>query len=155
MKANKKSLFINWKLFIGLIILISYIAFCLNYAIVFVVGSSMEPNYYDGDMYIATKNFEISRFDSVIVKTTDNLIIKRVVGLPGEHLLYKDNRLYINDKLVADKYNSFTDDFEAFIPENSYYCLGDNRQNSWDSRKYGSFDVSLVYAKVAGKLGGE
>ena len=96
-------------------------------------GSSMYPTLHDGDlafMYRHDLNSkQIKRFDIVTIdcKQLDNVIIKRVIGLPGEKIVYKNDCLYVNGKYIKENYlnkshikdvksryniSYFTDDFE-------------------------------------------
>ena len=107
-------------------------------------GSSMESTLHDKDFgysFIITKNLGIKRFDIVVIDITEKLLVKRVVGFPGETVTYKDNKLYINDEYVEEPFlnNAFTNDFTVILGDDEYYCLGDNRSNSRDSRHYGPF----------------
>ena len=81
------------------------------------------------------------RFDIVVVNKIvegDNLI-KRIIGLPGETIRYKGNRLYINDEIIEDKYASGeTENFqEITLGDDEYFLMGDNRLISKDSRVLG------------------
>ena len=77
---------------------------------VIVNGPSMMTNLHDKDIMIldkiGMKINGINRFDIVVIQTSQSKIIKRVIGLPGEIIEYKDNKLYINDKEVEDPYPS-------------------------------------------------
>ena len=91
---------------------------------------------------------KIERYDIVVVKVGKSEIIKRVIGLPGENIEYRNNTLYINGHEVETDYNFETEDFTLNsicncdkIPENKYLVLGDNRKVSIDSRNK---DVGLV-----------
>lgn len=117
---------------------------------VIVNGPSMMTNLHDKDIMIldkiGMKINGINRFDIVVIQTSQSKIIKRVIGLPGEIIEYKDNKLYINDKEVEDPYPSqITSDIERqLIPENTYYVLGDNRTDSVDSRILGPIDKNKI-----------
>jgi len=123
---------------------------------VVVVGESMIPTLKDGQILLLNKFDyyfnDIERYDVVVIKVENGEIIKRVIGLPGEHIEYKDNYLYINNKKIDTVYNFETDDFKledicncTKIPEDKYLVLGDNRGNSSDSRGiYGLIDKKII-----------
>ena len=85
-------------------------------------------------------------------------IVKRVIGLPNEKVSYVDDQLYINDQPVEEPFlnteykNSYNGTFtdgvlETTLGDDEYYCLGDNRPNSKDSRYYGPFSVKNISSK--------
>lgn len=121
------------------------------YSPIRVSGSSMEPTLYDADIMILNKiGYRLNglkRFDVVVVNYDNEKIIKRVIGLPGEHIEYKDDILYVNGERVEESYDrKITSDFsledlgEKIIPEDKYLVLGDNRPISKDSRIIGLVD---------------
>ena len=130
----------------------------------------MEPNLKENEVLLLSKISyklqEIERFDVVVINTKDDLIIKRVIGLPGDSVQYKDNKLYINDEIIKDPYQkNETEDFHLKdiceigndsctmkIPENKYLVLGDNREISADSRTKGLFDITEIEGKVVFRL---
>ncbi len=113
-----------------------------------VVGPSMSPNLDNSNILILDKltyKFsKIKRGDVVSLYYADTkYLIKRVIGLPGEYIEFKNNKLYIDGKLYNEKYlnkDVVTDDFSITslgydkIPKDMYLVLGDNRQDSLDSR---------------------
>ena len=117
-------------------------------------GESMMKTLHDGDIMILNiidyKVHGLKRFDIVVVDEGDELIIKRVIGLPGDTVEYKNNKLYINGKKVNDKYASReTEDFSVLVPKNEYFVLGDNRTNSLDSRAFGTFSSKKIKGKTS------
>lgn len=122
-------------------------------------GRSMESTLYDGDiMMLNIVGYHASglkRFDIVVIKYQDEHIIKRVIGLPGEKVEYKDNKLYVNGKLTSDMIDVETTDFSTYdltengvIPDGKYFVLGDNRTNSTDSRIIGLIDKDDIMGKT-------
>lgn len=122
-------------------------------------GTSMLPNLQDGDKVFASSfPKSIDRFDIVIVSnqnteqiSDDAAWIKRVIGLPGEKVEVRDNKLYINGKRVKEPFETetSTDDFgPVVLNDDEYWVMGDNRANSCDSRYVGVFkkgDIKFLY----------
>ena len=134
---------------------------------VIVRGDSMDNTLSDGEVLfldkISYRFNSIKRFDIIVIKDFDeDLIIKRVIGLPGDYVEYKNNKLYINNKLVVDKYGvgetydfnledicDLTDiDCNKKIPKDMYLALGDNREVSADSRVKGLFSKEHILGKT-------
>lgn len=116
-------------------------------------GDSMYSTLKDKDIMILNiigyRFSDIKRFDIVVVDGKDEYLIKRVIGLPGETIEYKDNKLYVNGKLVKDNYGKNpTKDFKTKIPKGSYFVMGDNRNNSLDSRYFGAFKKNKILGKT-------
>lgn len=111
-------------------------------------GGSMLPTLYNGDVLLVKKyDTSYERFDIVVVKYGKERIIKRIIGLPGETIFYKNNNLFINGKKIDLKNYKFkTRDFDlaeigySKIPKDCYFVLGDNRYNSKDSRYIGTIN---------------
>lgn len=134
-----------------MVILISAaLAFALDKFIIVnakIPSASMEPTIMTGDRLIGNRlayiNEDPQRGDIVIFMFPDNekeLFIKRVIGLPGETVMIKDGNVYINDSpapLDESEYlvTAPLGDFGPFkVPEGAYFMMGDNRNNSMDSR---------------------
>ena len=119
-------------------------------------GPSMEDTLKNGDILFLNKlDKKFKRFDIVVIYKSNIRLIKRVIGLPGENIEYKDNELYINGELVEDISLIRTGDFTLHelygidkIPEGYYFVMGDNRTISKDSRYY---DIGLIKkSEIAG-----
>ena len=133
-------------------VLIIVILFVVTYlfSLQQVMGSSMEPNLNNNDILLLNKvkyRFQdIKRGDVVALKFKDtNYLVKRVIGIPGDRVEFVDNTLYLNGKKQDEPYldDVTTEDFSLkdlgydVIPEDMYFVLGDNRENSSDSRELG------------------
>lgn len=120
-----------------------------------VSGESMYPTLNTKDYLIinklAYKTSSPNRGDIVVFKTDlknidgeKKSLVKRIIGLPNDHLVIKSGKVYINDKLIDEPYleSSYTDgDIDIKIPNDSYFAMGDNRLVSKDSR---DSDVGVV-----------
>ena len=116
-----------------------------------VSGDSMYSTLKNGDIMILNKvGYKIAglrRFQIVVVDNDDNLLIKRVIGLPGETIKYENNKLYVNGKETKENFlasNAVTNDFEVVVGEDCYFLMGDNRKVSLDSRELGFFDIDKI-----------
>lgn len=113
-------------------------------------GPSMFPTLKDKDIMILDEvSYKINglkRFDIVVLDYKGEKLIKRVIGLPGEKIEYKDNKLYVDGKVVEEKFShADTEDFnEIIVGKNRYFVLGDNRVNSTDSRIIGTVSIKDI-----------
>lgn len=123
-------------------------------------GESMYPTLEEKDIMILNKTAyyfsKPKRFDIVVVNTPDEYLIKRVIGLPLEHIEYIDDTLYVDGKKIEENFkHGKTADFNIeelgsdIIPENSYLVLGDNRENSLDSRELGFIKEEQLLGKTS------
>lgn len=159
MKKNIKEL-LPYVIIIGVVILIR--TFIITPVIV--SGDSMKPNLHDGELLLERKigynGSSIKRFDIVVIKEDKDEIIKRIIGLPGEHISYKNNKLYVNDELVKETFDfRDTKDFNleeictcSSIPKGKYLVLGDNRPVSKDSRIIGLIDEKDILGKAVYRI---
>jgi signal peptidase I len=137
-----------------IVIIVTVLVFIYVFSFHQVIGNSMSPTLREGDVAILSKInyriFKIKRNDVVAIQTdNDKLLVKRIIGLPGEDIHYLDNILYINNQPYTEEFlkedvetNNFM--FEdvcpidkcpnGVIPEDMYLVLGDNRGDSLDSR---------------------
>ena len=119
-------------------------------------GSSMYPTLKNNEILILKKyDKSYSRFDIVVINSDHGRLIKRVVGLPGETIECKNNKIYINGKVIKQNFktNTKTADFDKVkIPKDSYFVMGDNRDNSADSRIFGPFNKKAIKGTIGIRL---
>jgi len=135
-----------------------------------VTGDSMYPTLEDEEQIIGERislNFEEPKRGEIVIfkhPTVNILLIKRIIGLPGETVKISNGKVYINNKILEEPYlkNQNTkpgeyvkENTEYEIAENSYFLLGDNRGESADGRKWGflpresiTASALLVYSPV-------
>lgn len=125
--------------------------------------TSMQPTLYENNYIFLSKQAylfsepeagDIIVFHSNLKTVTgkEKLLIKRIIGLPGDKIKISEEKVYINDEILEEPYtlepytSGFLDDTE--VPEDSLFVMGDNRQNSSDSR-----DASVGFVKIDKILG--
>ncbi len=154
------------------------IAFVASYLIIhfvaqrtYVDGNSMYPTLKNKDNLIVEKlsyRFsEIERFDIVVFPHYDEErggevnYIKRVIGLPGETVQIKDGEIYINGEKLEEDYGYYSNaqlmygfdaEKEIYIGEDEYFVLGDNRNNSKDSRKIGCISKDIIIGQAVFRI---
>lgn len=106
---------------------------------------TLQPGDYLLMNKIIYKNHEAERGDIVVLHSDlkqdngrEKLLIKRVIGLPGDTVFISDNSVYINGELLEEEYirepGVVPGDIDITVPEGEYFVMGDNRGNSIDSR---------------------
>ncbi len=132
----------------------------------FVKGASMEPTFDDGN-YILIDEISYRFRDPVrgdimvfrFPQDRSQFFIKRVIGLPGETLEIKDDKIWVHNKekpdgFILDESTYLAPDqhtlgnFRIKIDDNEYFVLGDNRSRSSDSRVWGSVNRALITGRV-------
>lgn len=134
----------------GLALLVNYLVFEPFY----VNGPSMQPTLdggrsdvdEDGDIVYLNTVKKPSRGDIVVFSYENRHLVKRVIGVPGDTVLIKDGELYLNGELMREDYiledmadAPYSDQtfLSLTVPDGAYFVLGDNRNNSSDSRVFG------------------
>lgn len=163
---KKKNEIWEWaKAIIIAVIVVGGIRFFL-FEPVLVDGQSMMPTLEDGERIIVNKIGyslgEPERFDIVVFHASEEEdYVKRIIGLPGDHIAYENDELLINGEAQEEPYlaalkeqksdGSLTRDFTLEellaieeIPEGHVFVMGDNRENSTDSRMIGLVPVEEI-----------
>jgi signal peptidase I len=159
----------NRRVLIQSLVALSFLTICgvlriFVYEIALITSESMEPTFGKGDYLLvnhAPKN-EWSRGEIVFFKNPDSwsddgqdiLLVKRIIGLPGETIKYSLGQVSINGKRLSEPYLKETESPDDARPvrlgPNQYYVLGDNRDNSDDSRINGPIEAKDVRSSAVG-----
>lgn len=130
-----------------------------------VSGSSMFPNFHDGDYIITNKlaaHFDDFQRGEVIIlenpRDANQVFIKRLIGLPLDKIKISDGIVYVNDQVLDEPYlplnvntpsgNYLSEGEEIIVPENQFFVIGDNRGGSSDSRDWGPLKKELVIGQA-------
>jgi signal peptidase I len=136
----------------------------------YIPSESMVPTLNKNDRVLVNKLsyklHDVNRGDIVVFKAPEGEesgvkdLVKRVVGLPGDNLAFRDGAVYVNGELLEEDYlpegtvtsqtcNVAT---EVTVPGNSYWMMGDNRQASKDSRCFGAIPEGDIVGRVFFKM---
>lgn len=148
-----------WVEVVEIIVIAAVLAFGLRTFVVesfWIPSGSMLPTIQLNDRVWVTKfSYKIGepeRGDVVVFRPpaeahaseNEKYYIKRLIGLPGETIEFKDNKLYIDGVLIEEDYlesDVYNEDFGPFtVAEDSYFFCGDNRTGSYDSRYWGDVE---------------
>ncbi len=130
----------------------------------FVKGQSMEPNFENGDYLIVDEiSYKLrspQRGEVIVFKYPQNpsqRFIKRIIGLPGETVEIKNGKIEIfkngqpqvlNEENYISSFIYTSGDVQAVLGSNEYFVLGDNRDFSFDSRRFGSLPTENIIGRV-------
>ncbi len=161
-----------WSWFLDFIetIVIALAIFVIVYQFLFqphqVKGNSMYDNFYDGEYLLTDKvsyRFKEIEYADVIVfkapRNEDYDYIKRVVGLPGDKIMIQGGRIFLNGEIYDEtgyldlnantRAGQFAQEgMTVTVPANQYFAVGDNRNNSSDSRDWGPIPVQNIVGKA-------
>ncbi|ALC89113.1 signal peptidase I [Bacillus sp. FJAT-18017] len=161
--ASKKEVW-DWFKSIGIALIIVIVVRTFLFTPVIVEGASMMPTLHNNERMMVTKVGELERFDIVVfhANETENYI-KRVIGLPGDKIEYKNDKLFINGKQYKEHYlaeykkeldsygdtGPLTNNFTATVPKDTIFVMGDNRRKSMDSRHIGPISKDKVIGETS------
>lgn len=167
MKPELKKEILEWVKTIGLSIILALIITSVVKPTV-VKGISMNPTLVENDYLIIYKlayKSEIPKFKDIVVFESDlkqengkeKDLVKRIIGVPGDHIVVKDGEVYLNEKQLSESYinDGYTDgQVDLVVPKGKVFAMGDNRLNSMDSRsqEVGLVDMDDILGKVVVRL---
>ncbi len=135
------------------------------FTIFIVDGESMEPTLHDGEVVLMDKSFtrqdhKPERGDAVVVKypgdPENKKYVKRVIGLPEETVRISSGKVYLQSKQIKESYlpigATTYPDGEWAMKEGEYFLMGDNRENSNDSRYFGPVEQRFFVGKAMNVL---
>jgi len=151
----------KWFILLGFALFIVHVYL---FSIFIVDGPSMLSTLQDKDVVAVNKigyQFgEPQRGDIVVVRFPGDpegtYYVKRVIGLPGEMVTIANQHVYINGQLLSEVYLDegvlTLPDKSEIVPSDSYYTMGDNRELSNDSRKWGAAEKRFILGKVVATI---
>ena len=160
--TEKKNEVFEWTKALALAVVITFFVRSFLFTPVLVEGASMNTALEDRERVIVSKIGDTDRFDIIVFHRDEQQdYIKRVIGLPGDRIEYKEDTLYVNgvpveepyldeqkEKLHGDLTKSFTLEEtavgQATVPEGHLFVMGDNRRDSTDSRHIGAIPIEEI-----------
>jgi signal peptidase I len=156
---------IEWAVIIVVAVAASFLIRTFAIQTFVIPSGSMKPTLHVGDRILVNKlsvDFgSINTGDVIVFKappavncSEDGItdLVKRVIGLPGQHLTSKGNTVYVNGKALKEPWTYFhaigSPIGHVTVPQNSYFVMGDNRANSCDSRFWGTVPRSDIIGKA-------
>ena len=138
-----------------------YVLVNLTTARFIVDGASMHPNFDTGEFLIVSRMnyfFDQPDYGDILVfhfpGNPENDYVKRVVGLPGDTVQISDTNVYVNNILIDEPYikerciPSRCPNNEWTLSAKTYFVMGDNRNNSQDSRTFGPIAKDLIVGEA-------
>lgn len=169
--VKKKNEIWEWTKALIIAVALAFVIRSFLFAPIVVDGLSMMPTLHDQDRMIVNKFSytigEPNRFDIIVFHAPENKdYIKRIIGLPGDQIEYKDDILYVNGKAYKEPYldeykkqvidGPLTEPFtledkigRKTVPEGQLFVMGDNRRFSKDSRHIGTVSMKEVLGKTS------
>ena len=153
-KINRR--FLGFTAVLVLVLFIVFFLFTEVYFNVLVEGDSMKPTLKSGDVLTVNSYKDVEKGDIIIVDNHGKLIIKRVIAVAHDRIKIEDGYVFVNGKLLEEDYvykQGVTDNLawtteDYILEEGEVFYLGDNREDSSDSRIYGTCNLENVKGVV-------
>ena len=140
MKEKLKEIFPYIIIFIVVILFRTYIA-----TPVIVNGPSMQETLHTNDVLILRRTDRINRYDIVVANHNGDKLIKRVMGIPGDKIKCVSGIIYVNNEEISSYGYGTSFDFpQVVLGTDEYFLIGDNREDSLDSRYFGAVQKSDI-----------
>lgn len=158
---------IEWVAVVIIAVLVSLLIRSYVFQTFFIPSGSMEPTLKVGDRIVVSKlsvEFGTIHIGDILVfhapaavrtQCGDDVadLVKRVIGLPGDHLVSKGNTIYVNGSPLKQPWTHYEPLGKAIpagtvVPKNQYYMMGDNESDSCDSRYWGTVPRSSIIGKA-------
>jgi signal peptidase I len=164
-RSRSRSL-LEWIVVVVIAVLVSLLVRTYVFQTFYIPSGSMEPTLNIGDRIVVSKlavefgtihSGDILVFKAppgVVTECGDSVadLVKRVIGLPGDHLTSKGNNIYVDGKLLAQPWSHNEPLGRSIgnitVPANHYFMMGDNEADSCDSRYWGTVPRSSIVGKV-------
>ena len=124
-------------------------------------GESMEPTLNNGEIVVLVKTTKLDRGDLCGFSYNNKILIKRVIGLPGEVInIDAEGTVYVDGEALEEPYltgkalGECDIEFPFTVPENEYFLMGDHRESSIDSRStvIGCIKLEQIVGKIFWKI---
>ena len=157
---------IEWVAVVVVAVLVSLLIRTYVFQTFFIPSGSMEPTLQVGDRIVVSKlstEFGTIHIGDILVfrapaavrtECGDDVadLVKRVIGLPGDHLTSKGNTIYVNGSPLKQPWTHYEPIGKAIgnvtVPRNHYFMMGDNESDSCDSRFWGTVPRSSIIGKA-------
>ena len=165
-RSYQKSL-IEWAIVIVVAVLVSLLIRTYVFQTFFIPSGSMEPTLQIGDRIVVDKlavEFGTIHVGDILVFKAPKAVatvcgdgvadlVKRVIGVPGDHLKSVGNNIYVNGKLLQQPWTHVAQIGSrpikpTVVKRNHYFMMGDNEPDSCDSRYWGQIPRSSVIGKA-------
>jgi signal peptidase I len=152
---------LEWVVVLGAAVVVAILLRTFVFQAFFIPSESMETTLFENDRILVNKVsyrlHDVNRGDVVVFRRPDDQpgeirdLIKRVIGLPGETVEGRDSTIYINEQLLVEPYldgNRFGDFGPITVPEDELFMMGDNRDQSLDSRRFGTIGEERIIGRA-------
>ena len=168
-RRRQRSSALSWFVTVAIAVVVAFVVRTFLFQMFWIPSVSMAPTLEKGDRVIVSKIGDVSspgRGDIIVfsrppdLPTGEDHLIKRVVGLPGDRVAFVDGDVYINEQPLDEPYlPPGTETLQLKDPgceiqapcvvgPNQYWMMGDNRDESADSRRFGPIEADTVVGRA-------